>query len=302
MAALRAELDKLRAEKATSDANARQYMARARTAEMANMSAQERALVSDQEANESKIESMESELQSMEDEIARLADEPGHGKEIAALNRKMAVTSAKLETEQNRKAFLAGEREKFKKQSEAPAGGDDRVLANGSKLSGYGPKTQAWLEAHPRAFSDNHYLQRAIIAAQEAVNVEGIADQSPEYFAHIEKKLGETKQSEQVESDDEDGEEEEEIQAPVQERYTPEKPQGRAAGPGSFAAAPARQVPHGSGSGNRGGRQPALSAEEREVALALYSNDPKMSDADKLKAYADGKRFMAERVPGYFRN
>ena len=307
VAELRRQLAEMTAEANTAKAQLRSEAERRRSAELQNMSAQERALVSEQEACDSRIEAMESEAQSYEDQIAQLADEPGHGKEIAALNRKLAAVSAKLETETNRKSFLAGQREKMKAQpkpEDGADGGNGRVLANGSKLSQYGAKTQAWLEAHPKAFTDARYLNKAILAAQEATAIEGIADQSPEYFAFIEEKLGE-RQVQQPQSDDTDETDEgDELPVPAaaehrtidHQSYEPEKPQQRAAGPGSMAAVPTRNVPQGgNGGGNR--RTPTLNAEEREVADALYAHLPA---AERYVRYAQGKSYMKQRNSGHF--
>lgn len=303
-----AELKRLLAE-AQANANTFRVQAREasegrRKAEMQNMSAQERALVSDQEACDSRIDAMEGEAQSYEDQIAQLADEPGHGKEIAALNRKLASVSAKLETESNRKALLADQREKFKVQPkpEAESNGNDRVLANGSKLSQYGTKTQAWLEAHPKAFTDARYLARAILAAQEATSLEDIEDQSADYFAFIEDKLGERAQVAAPADPDADDAGEDvggqtEHRTIQHDSYQPEKPQNRAAGPGSMAAVapPTRNIPTG-GNGNPR-RAAALSSEEKEVADSLYSNLPA---ADRYVRYAEGKKYMKQRGTNHF--
>lgn len=304
VAELKRQLAESKAEAGTAKAQLRTESEKRRNAELQNMSAQERALVSDQEACDSRIEAMEGEAQSYEDQIAQFAEEPGHGKEIAALSRKLAQVSAKLETENNRKTFLAGQREKMKAQPKPDASdnGNERVLANGSKLSAYGAKTQAWLEAHPKAFTDARYLNKAILAAQEATGVEGIDDQSPDYFAFIEEKLGERAAPKTDGDQDDQGEDFEPVPPAAEHRtidrqsYEPEKPQQRAAGPGSMAVAPTRQVPVGNGGGSNR-RQPALNAEEREVADALYASLPA---AERYVKYAEGKRYMRERNGGHF--
>lgn len=309
LTALRAELDQLRGEKATllSDRD-RERTARV-SAERANMSAQERALASEEDASEQKLASLETELQTCEDEIARLADEPGHGKEIAALNRKMAESTANLVREKDRKAYLTGQREKFKKQAEAEPtktadGGEDEVLANGSKLSSYGPKTQDWLKAHPKVFKDSRYLARAIAAAIEATGAEGIKDQSEEYFDFIDGKLGESRRAaaeEHPESDE--GEDGEEIEIAADRRavetHEPERPQTRAAGPGSMSgpAAPTRNTPNTGGNGGQR-KKAALTSEEREVADALYGAI--RNPADRYVKYAENKKIMETRETGHF--
>lgn len=269
-----------------------------RQAEMANMSAQERALVSAQESCDTTLESREGEIQSYEDQIAQLADEPGHGKEIAQLNRKMAEAVTEVSDLKRRKQYLANEREKFKGAQPSDAADDpnDRALPNGQKLSNFGPKTQAWLIAHPKAFEDARYFGRAVAAAVKAVQAEGIPDQSDKYFEFIEKELGdEPAQSRQAAEADQDDDEGDDI-LPAEPK--PDRPQHRAAGPGSIGAAPpTRTTPSGSGNGGRR-RQAALTAEQREVADNLYSAMP--NAADRYVKYAENLQIMTARNPGHF--
>lgn len=302
VAALKAELEQLRSESAAAKAEVLEARKARREAEFQNMSAQERAIASDQDACESNLRALESEAQSYEDQIAALADEPGHGREIAALNRKLATVSANLVREGDRKTWLAAQREKAsaasKKQSEAPSD-DSPVLANGSRLSQYGPRTQAWIEAHPKAFTDRRYLQSAILAAQKATQVEGLKDESDEYFRFIEEEIGDAPPAAPAPAPEEDDPDVGEEIAPAEVNYQPEKPQPRAAGPGSIAAAPpTRSIPAAAGGAPR--RAPTLTAEEREVALSLYPNIK--NPADKLVAYAEGKKLMAQRANHHFRN
>ena len=300
VAELRRQLDAANAEKETYRAQASTETQRRREAEKANMGAQERALVSELESSESRLESLEGDLNSMEEQIARLADEPGQGKEVAKLNRRMAEAAAEQRDLKNRKTWLESQRERLKKPAptdNAPTEGA-RLMPNGYPFDNFDPQTKAWLEKHPRAFTDAVYYDKCIAAAQSATRLEGIPDRSPEYFAFIETKLGE-RQVENTDEVDEEEDEGEEVQTPqTEERYTPERPQPRAAGPGSGAAPPSRQVPSGGGGGNR--RMPALTAQEKEVALSLYSHVPGLSDADKLKRYADNRKYMKERNPQHF--
>lgn len=303
LAALRAELAELRTGKAHAEAEARTAKGALRTAELSRMSADERAIVSEQEACDGRLEAAESAASAIESQIAQLADEPGHGADIAKLTRQLSTLSVKIEAETGRKDYLAAQREKVtthnKQQREAaPADDNGRKLANGILLSNLGAPTQAWLEARPKAFTDVRYAKLAVLAAQKAVDVEGLQDQSPEYFRFIEKELGEGPAiaSADVEDDVEDGDDilAQDPPARQTESYAPERPQHRAAGPGSMSnvAPPTRQAPAGGGGGRQ--RAPTLTAEEREVALSLYP-DSKLSDADKLVRYAAGKKFMADR-------
>lgn len=305
IAAMRLELAELRAGKAHAEGVAQNERQARRTAELQNMSAQERAIVADQETCDARLSSLETEATDIERQIAVLADEPGHGAEVSKLTRQIAAVEAKISKETDRKAYLEGQREKVTTQNKqtreaAPAAGA-KLLANGIDVSKLAAPTQAWLESRPKAFSDVRYAKQIVLAAQKAVDIEGIADNSPEFFKFVEDEL---KESPVTEADDtDDGEEEIGTTTPARESYAAERPQHRAAGPGSMApvvAAPSRQAPTG---GNDGGRrrQVSLSADEREAALNIYSH-LNISDADKLVKYSEGKKYMAQRNNAHFRN
>lgn len=289
---------------------------RRRDAEFAGMSAQEQAIVSQQEACDTEIASLQSEADTLNDQIAALYDEPGHGKEIAELNRKLIRAETNLSEASRRKDWLAGQRDQVtsrnKETREAATREDQqpsgRKMANGFPYDNFQPKTKAWVDAHPQAFTDKTYWDRVIRFAQEAGQDYGYADESKEYFDHIERRLSEVSGTARRQDDDDDQQDEneegedltEEVTPRRTESYAPERPQERAAGPGSMAARPTRQVPQSGGQvGNR--RVSArLTAQEREAADSLYSGIA--NPADRYQAYADGKKFMAERQPGHFRN
>lgn len=312
VAALKKALEEERTLRTAAEGRANQEFSLRRKAEMAGMSAEERTLVAQQEACESTISNLESEIQSAEDEIARLADEPGHGKEVAALTRKIGAASAKLETESNKKTFIAGKREQFvankgKRSEDAEVAPGDIKMPNGTLLSSFSPSTQAWLKARPDTLTNGAYFDRVVTFAK-AAEAKGLKADTTDFFSFVENMLGESPApaEEEDEQEEADGEE---IEAPEQVRrtdakdgaegYEAERPQRRAAGPGAMSAAPpSRTVPTGgNGGGNR--RVPTLNSEEREVALNLYSH-LNISDADKLKKYADGKKFMANYRPQHF--
>jgi hypothetical protein len=290
---------------------------RARDAEFAGMSAQEQAIVSQQEACDSNITSITNEIDGYEALIAQLSDEPGNGKAVAEASRKMSRASAVLIQEEGRKDYLASQRDQVanrNKETREAAGRDDqqgsgRKMANGFPYDSFPAKTKAWVDAHPQAFTDKTYWDRVIRYAQEATQDIGLADESPEYFRHIEQKLGEVQSSRRAATDEEgdEGDENEEgddlpegqPQRRTEVNYVPEQRQERAAGPGSMAARPTRQVPQGNGQPARRGSI-KLTSQEREAAESLYPNLPNV--ADRYTAYAEGKKFMTERQPGHFRN
>jgi hypothetical protein len=200
-----------------------------------------------------------------------------------------------METESQRKAFLAS-RVKQPGTDTQPVDNGGRKLANGAPLSNFPPKTQAFIERHPKAFTDPAYLQKAIAAAGAAINLENLPDESDEYFAYIEEKLGEraaaAPATKAAPTDD--------LGVDILEvAHTPANPQPPAAGPGAMsriaAAPPTRSTPTGTGSPRVGVTR--LSAQEAEVARELY---PGLSQQDAYQKYAQGKQYMKERATGYF--
>lgn len=294
---------------------------RRRDAEFAGMSAQEQAVVSQQEACDGEISSLQSEADALENQIAALADEPGNGKQIAELTRKLSRAETNLSRAEERKAWLATQREQVTtrnketreaatREDQQPAG---RKMPNGFPFDTLPAASKSWLEKHPQAFTDKLYWGRVIRFAQEATQDLGLADESPDYFAHLDRRLAEvsgTRRASQQDDDQEDDQQddggegddlpEEVPQRRVAESYTPERPQERAAGPGSMAARPSRQVPTGGQGGGNRRVSARLTAQEREAADSLYGNIA--NPADRYQAYADGKKYMAERQPGHFRN
>jgi hypothetical protein len=248
------------------------------------------------------IEALDGEADTLESQIAALSDEPGHGKEVAALNRKLADNAAERRDLKNREVYFNNQFERAKTEAAAPVG---KILANGQPLSNFDPAAQAWLEAHPQAFTDRAYFNRVIAAAQSAVNLEGFAQNSPEFFEYIEGKADSNgrqplRQTARVAAA---GEEEEsplsDVTPQADDLYTVKKPQAPAAGRGAMStvAAPSRSIP---GNTNAGGRRvPALSAEEKSVADDLYGE---LVPIERYKKYAEGKAYMANRPSTNFKN
>ena len=148
--------------------------------------------------------------------------------------------------------------------------------------------------------------------ALAAVDVEGIAVDTPDYFAYIEEKTGERQAPRQA-ADVDDGDDimptaESPYSRPTQADdggeidYTPRQPQARAAGPGSIAAAapPSRSIPNQRAPA-ASKRVPALTPDEREVANELFASDPSCkTEADRLRLYAERKAFMDTYRPSHF--
>lgn len=310
LVALRAENERLKSQQSTLLSERDRERQGRITAERAGMSAQERELVAAEDAAGSDISRLESDLQQAEDEIARLSDEPGNGKAIAALNRKMATSAAELLRATDRKAYLADQRTKLKTSHETrqarqteEESGDDRLLANGAKLSAFPKITQEWLLAHPKAFTDRRYLGQCITAVTKGIQVEGLKDNSPELLNFVSQEIGDDADDQEDDQDDQE-EEGQEVETTRQtrpadeERYEAENPQHRAAGKGTMRgpAAPSHRATVGTG--ERRQRRVSLTADEREVADGLYASIK--NPADRYIKYAENKKIMDSRETGHF--
>lgn len=305
LAEMKAQMAELQGRLSSAEADLGRERTGRAAAEQKSMSEAERRLRAELNSSDTLLESMASEADTIEGQIAALSDLPGNGKEIAALTRKLSVLSARTETETGRKAWLNGEVEKAKAapaREAAPAAGE--VLASGVKLSTLSPKVQAWFRARPKAFTDSHYLDKVIAAANYAANVKGIPVESDPYFLFVEQETGEATQRQPVEHDDEgDDLGIATADSPYSQTAAPaadldqrvERPQPRAAGPGSMAAAtpPSRSVPVGAG-GRPSNRQPLLSSDQREAADGLYGHitDPK----ERYLKYADNLERVKHRI------
>ena len=315
LAQLRAEMAELRGRVSSAESTAQSERQMRLKAEEATMSEAERRLRSDFTNSENLISTLNSEADGLEDRIAELSDEPGHGKEIAKMNRRLADIAADRRAETDKKNWLAGQIEKAKtegtKRTEA-AGRE--ALANGTPLAELDPRAAAWIRAHPKAMNDPAYLNRVIAAGNYAINVEGIEANSPDYFAFVEDKIGDARQTARQPARDREDEGEDIAADPVRDRASPysrtkeqdggdldyrvAKPQTAAAGRGSLAAVPVtRTAPGGTGTG-RGRREPLLTPEQREVADTIYSHIA--NPADRYLHYSDSKKFMDDRRNGNF--
>lgn len=293
IAALRAEMEQIRRERDTYRAESQNERSARLQAEQRGMSETEKRILAEETACSSAIESMGREADAIEAEIARLADEPGHGAEIAKLNRKMAGIEADLRTEKQRQTWLSGQREAAKAKSAETVSDTGQKLANGAALSQFAPEVQSWFKKHPQCFTDTAYLNKAIAAAGYARDVEGLAENTDDYFAFVDDRLnGKAQASSQPNPVAQDDEGEELVP-------TVQRPQARAAGPGSMAAViapPSRSAPTGTGTpGNR--RQPLLSPDEREAADGLFGHIPQK---DRYLHYAERKEMMKKLRPSAF--
>lgn len=301
------EAQKLTRENAELKAALNAANSRADTAERGQGEAQrgamtetQRRIAAELSSCKTQIESLDAEADSIEAQIATLSDEPGHGKEIAALNRKLAENVSERREQKNRETYFTGQATKAQKDAEAPP---VRLLANGNPITAFDATAQAWIEKHPACFTDKAYFNRVIAAAQAAINLEGLAQNSPEFFAYVEEKAEQRAAATQRQARTEAAEEETDSPysqpTPAQgdDLYRVSKPQTPAAGRGSMAAvaSPSRTQPGETSVGGR--RVPALSADEKSVADDLYGD---LAPLDRYKKYAEGKAYMASRPARHF--
>lgn len=298
VAELRRQLDGYKARAETAETVAARERTGRIAAERQHMSAAQQSVVNALDACEGTLASLSSEADTLEERIGELADQPGNGKEIAKLNRRLSEIVADSRENERKRDYLKAQTEKFEKggngqQQTRTDGADDRKLANGAPLSAFPPKTQAFLERHPEAFTNPKYMAKAIAAAQEATAFEGLTDESDEYFEFVEAKLSGKAAPAATAEDDGEGDE------IVTQAVT--KPQHSAAGKGSMqqtsaVAPPTRQATVGTGTQRQRGAI-TLTPEEKEVAESLYGNMPA---ADAYVKYAEGRSYMKTRNPGHF--
>lgn len=210
-------------------------------------------------------------------------NEAGDFKGAAATQREMVTVSAKITDNQNRKTYLAAQRERAKSLpvEQVPDDGLTEPARN-------------WIRNNPRFESDAAFKDRAIRADAEA-RFKGIAVDTPEYFKMVEDRAYEREiaSAEEPEIDNIDDDEVTVAEVPTP-KFVPvnaraREPQPRAAGPGamaSVATTPTRSVVGGQ-SGQRQTRQ--LTPEQADAAVAQAATlAPNLTNlADIYKWYAD---------------
>lgn len=275
------------------------------------MSSEERQLLGEQRNLESELASQGREVDNIVEKIATLSDEGGKGKEIAQLTRDMSKIEARIFSNENKKEYLErkieeakGAREGSDGQRRRAAPGGQDVLANGVPLTNFPADVQQWFKDHPKVFDDARYLGTVITKATEAEHVEGLKPGTEEYYNFIEQAVEPADGGDEV--DDETGWDE--SQSPFSEAGQEEReedpnmgkvdrPQARAAGPGSMqgvSARPSRRTPT---SPNGGRREPLLNQQEKEAADEIFGHLPARRTKDqpsRYEHYANSKEFMEE--------
>lgn len=103
----------------------------------------------------------------------------------AKVHRNITTAQTRLDVAKGQKAQI----ETIKKQGGPVV---QPVVEDGedARLAQYPPTTREWIKKHPQFLTDEAFKRKALALHTQAVDLEGIRLESPEYFEHIEKGLG----------------------------------------------------------------------------------------------------------------
>lgn len=130
------------------------------------------------------IYSHEQLLSSLEADLAA-AIGAGDSAAQAKVHRNITTAQTRLDNAKGQKAQI----EAIKKQGGPivqPVGED----GEDPRLAQYPPTTRAWIKKHPQFLTDDAFKRKALALHTKAVDLDGIALESPEYFEAIERGLG----------------------------------------------------------------------------------------------------------------
>ena len=273
---IREELERERAEKRAMAGELNEARTAKQQAELAGMTETERRLHAEELAADNAIASAENEATALEGQIAALNAE-GNFTGAASLYRKLAGAENRIQNEQMRKDYLAGQRELAKNQRTQHAETPVQQTQTSSALP---PRIQSWIDQHPKfktwanpdgttGYADKAYYHRAMSGHNEAI-ANGAEPGSAAYFEIVETHTGDREPEESPYSGSQSfggqsfgGNQQDDM-------YSVERPQRPAAGQGSMAAAPSRGAP----GGVRPGRAPDLTADQKEMADSFLSHLP----------------------------
>lgn len=132
------------------------------------------------------LDSVNASMDRLEEDLAA-AHERGDSKAIAKANREMAALAPRVTQFQDHKAQMEADRKApptpTRTQPAAPADPFEAHLATMS------PQSASWVRAHPEYLKDKLKYSKLLSAHHDAAG-EGITMDTPEYFAHIEGRLG----------------------------------------------------------------------------------------------------------------
>lgn len=294
---LRAALNAANRRATQAEARATELDGRLRTETGSRFAAQEAQV-------DSSITSTERTLDSLQAQQASLYAE-GKLDEAARAGREMAEAAATLQGLRSQKTWLETQKQQVEQQ---------QTNQNADPYANYPQEQRDWIDRHPEFRSDSVFRGKVLAAAQGATHLKGLRENSPEWFAEVERTVYPERQSPAPNTDTNAGGDEfiddrgEQIDpnarpdtSPMAQQHNretptlsptpeppamrldlnPERPQERAIGRGgnaqaAFAAAPTRMTRTGQAV-QRG--EVSLSPEEVETALAVVGSiEPDIED------------------------
>ena len=178
-ASLKAQLEAARREKAEALKLVEEHASEARKAKVEVVDSQHQLILNT-------IDAVKKDADSTERELAAAFSE-GDYEKAAKLQRKIAKAEGDLQQLENARLTVEQRQKEPRVEGRvAPLPPSDPVEAFASQLS---PKSSSWIKEHPECVTDP-VLNAEMIAAHGRAARQGIAADSPEYFAFIEKRLG----------------------------------------------------------------------------------------------------------------
>lgn len=244
-------------------------------------------ITAEETAVDNAITAKEAERDRLKGEVARLNAE-GLFAEAAEVQYQMSEVAADLRDYGKQKTSLASARENAKA---AP------VIQPGAQQPQIPAARKAWFDSHPQFFTDKKFNARAMALHADAI-ANDIEVDSADYFRHIDEGFADdghaTGNARAARTPVAEGGAETEITvdnprsqptAVIPANAAPEKPQARAAGAGSFAAAPSRRV--ATPAAERKTTNLTADQADSAVRLAASLRSDLRNPADIYKWYAD---------------
>lgn len=194
---LRAQLARSEAEKAAATEIAQRYAQEAQEAQKRVQEAVDHRFHAEDVAIANALAAAQNDAAAAKAEIARLSAD-GKFDEAAEATDRLTDAKVRLRQAEGRRSWIEGEKQKSKEQIEQY---QERQRAQAEQIPQQpqiSARSQAWLNAHPRFFSDANY-QTIALSADRMARAKGIEADSDEYFEFIETMTGDRTPSEMTE-------------------------------------------------------------------------------------------------------
>ena len=288
VAELKAQYDEIQEQQKRDQEARAQAEARARASEAARQQAEQVAHAARSEASDSRLTSIDRDIEAAKAQAEAASSEytsaleAGDWKRAGEAQRKLSRAEAQaVQYEQNKALWERAKEQQSQPQRQQPVG--DSVDAYINQIAQQTPNSANWLRQHRDWITDPGKNDKLTKAHYHAVG-EGIAVDSPEYFIHVERRIGLTQQEPE------------------------KKPNGAAASPAAPArrqAAPVAPVSPSPGGTSGGGAEVRLTKGEAAAAtdgtLVWNYDDPsgqrrfKKGDSIGLQEMAKRKKVMQEQ-------